>query len=446
MRGTAHDIPAEKINLREDEEKMIRPITFEEQIVGSKTDGGLYRNVYPHDGILWGCGITAANTEIEIASGMFVLCGRIIWVDGKTVFPVKNPIQNGYVRLKAKIDLNAASTQEECGQFATEVEFSTTTLFPELTQEDINNTGKVYEQELVVAKIEAGNVTGITRKIGNAEIDAEKLGGQLPAFYAKKTEVDLKAPKANPTFSGTATAPAIVANTSMSSPNYLIPGGAVITAENGILIISRGSNSSVQIRGSEISFKNSAATSLAPIHTSVINFGGECSVTSTANGNALIIQGGSSNSLQLRGADIRCTYADGGSNWCNVYGKSFTNPSTRDTKRDIAALEDAEALKLLNVAVCNFIYKSDDENKVQNGVIAEDIKELGIENVLTYDVDGELFGVDYSKFTPALIRLCQMQQQQIDVLKKSTNALSAILVAKGVCTQEEMDGMGGETK
>ena len=162
---------------------MIRPITFEEQVVGSKNDGGVYRNIYPHDGILWGCGMTVTSTQIEIASGMFVLGGRMIWVDGKTVFEVKNPIQNGYARLKAKIDLNAATTQEECGQFATEIEFSTTELFPGLTQEDINSTGKIYEQELAVVKIEAGNVTGIVKKLENAGIDAEKLGGKLPEYY-----------------------------------------------------------------------------------------------------------------------------------------------------------------------------------------------------------------------------------------------------------------------
>jgi len=157
---------------------MIRPITFEEQIVGSRNDGGVYRNIYPHDGILWGCGMTVTSTQIEIASGMFVLGGRMIWVDGKTVFEVKNPIQNGYARLKAKIDLNAATTQEECGQFATEIEFSTTELFPGLTQEDINNTGKIYEQELAVVKIEAGNVTGIVRKLEGVGADAQKVGGK----------------------------------------------------------------------------------------------------------------------------------------------------------------------------------------------------------------------------------------------------------------------------
>jgi len=163
---------------------MIRPITFDEQIARAKDDGGVYRNIYPHDGILWGCAITTTSTQIEIASGLFTLCGRMIWVDGKTDFPLQEPIQNGYAQLKAKIDLNNANTQEECAQFATEVVYSTTTSFPELLQEDINNTGKKYEQELAVVKIENGNI----------------MGGQLPEYYtglitAAQAKADAAMPK-----------------------------------------------------------------------------------------------------------------------------------------------------------------------------------------------------------------------------------------------------------
>lgn len=171
---------------------MIRPITFEEQVVGSKTDGGVYRNIYPHDGILRGCDVTTTSTQIEIDSGMFVLCGRMIYVDGKTTFEMENPIQNGYARLKAKIDLNEPSTQEECGQFTTIVEFSTTELFEELLQEDINKDGKIYEQELAVVKIESKNIIGIVRKLSNGGVDAERLGGQLPSEYVQKRAPDVK--------------------------------------------------------------------------------------------------------------------------------------------------------------------------------------------------------------------------------------------------------------
>ena len=182
---------------------MFKPITFD------------YHNaIFIHDGIIWGCDITVTATSVTFSSGEIIIGGRIVWVDGATTVPITNPIQNGYARIKARIDLTKEATQTEIYQFETPVEFSTTTLFPDLTQETINDTGTIYERELVVVKIEAGNVTAITRKMGNAEIDAERLGGQPPEYYATKAEVDSKASASNPTFSGQ-----ITANTGIRLPD-----------------------------------------------------------------------------------------------------------------------------------------------------------------------------------------------------------------------------------
>ena len=193
---------------------MFKPITFDYQSVKSKNDGGLYNAIFIHDGIIWGCDITVTATSVTFSSGEIIIGGRIVWVDGATTVPITNPIQNGYARIKARIDLTKEATQTEIYQFETPVEFSTTTLFPDLTQETINDTGTIYERELVVVKIEAGNVTAITRKMGNAEIDAERLGGQPPEYYATKAEVDSKASASNPTFSGQ-----ITANTGIRLPD-----------------------------------------------------------------------------------------------------------------------------------------------------------------------------------------------------------------------------------
>ena len=98
-------------------------------------------------------------------------------MDGATTFDLSNIILDGYARIKAKIDLNNAASQVDTQQFSAVVETSTTALFPALTQEDINNTGRIYEQELAVVKIEAGNVTSVTRQMGSARmVDADKLG------------------------------------------------------------------------------------------------------------------------------------------------------------------------------------------------------------------------------------------------------------------------------
>lgn len=185
---------------------MFKPITFDYQSVKSKNDGGLYNAIFIHDGIIWGCDVTVTATSVTFSSGEIIVGGRIVWVDGATTVQITNPIQNGYARIKARIDLTKEARPTEIEQFETVLEYSTTTLFPDLAQEAINDTGTIYEQELVVVKIDAGNVTAITRKMGNAIIDAAKLNGQLPEYYATKAEVDSKAPAASPVFTGPVTA------------------------------------------------------------------------------------------------------------------------------------------------------------------------------------------------------------------------------------------------
>ena len=193
---------------------MFKPITFDYQSVKSKNDGGLYNAIFIHDGIIWGCDVTVTATSVTFSSGEIIVGGRIVWVDGATTVQITNPIQNGYARIKARIDLTKEARPTEIEQFETVLEYSTTTLFPDLAQEAINDTGTIYEQELVVVKIDAGNVTAITRKMGNAIIDAAKLNGQPPEYYATKAEVDSKASASNPTFSGQ-----ITANTGIRLPD-----------------------------------------------------------------------------------------------------------------------------------------------------------------------------------------------------------------------------------
>lgn len=164
---------------------MFRGCTFEEQQVNSKDDGGLYREIFRKDGILWGCEMTVTNTALTIQPGRLIISGREIRVDGATQIPFTGPIQNGYGQVVLTIDLSKTATKEEFDQVEASVVYSTTSLFPELTQGEINtsNGDMVYQQELAVVSIAGGNITGITRQIEGVEIDAERLGGQPPEYY-----------------------------------------------------------------------------------------------------------------------------------------------------------------------------------------------------------------------------------------------------------------------
>ena len=170
---------------------MFRGCTFKDQPVDGANDGGFYQEIFSKDGILWGCEMTVTNTALTIQPGELIISGRVIRVDGASQIPFTGPIQNGYGQVVLTIDLSKTATKEEFDQVEASVVYSTTSLFPELTQGEINtsNGDMVYQQELAVVSIAGGNITGITRQIGGAEIDAERLGGQLPEYYAKKSDI-----------------------------------------------------------------------------------------------------------------------------------------------------------------------------------------------------------------------------------------------------------------
>lgn len=58
------------------------------------------------------------------------------------------------------VDMTQEALETGPGQVEWLMEFSTTTTFPALTQEDINGTGSVYEGEIAVLQIVSGNITG----------------------------------------------------------------------------------------------------------------------------------------------------------------------------------------------------------------------------------------------------------------------------------------------
>lgn len=140
--------------------------TFNNQLVKAKYDGGLYQQLLS-DGAMWGCAVTTTSGSVNIAPGMMICAGRIIPNEGVHEIPVSG-VQDGYIRVKLQIDLSAPSTKAQFSQITTPYEFSTTEQFPPLTQEDINNTGAIYEMELGIFRTASGQVTDIMRKFGKA--------------------------------------------------------------------------------------------------------------------------------------------------------------------------------------------------------------------------------------------------------------------------------------
>lgn len=127
-------------------------------------------------------------------------------------------------------------------------------------------------------------------------------------------------------------------------------------------------------------------------------------------------------------------YSMGFGGWITAHG--YSNTSTRLAKENVESLSDEEARKILDVNVVSFDY-SHGGNKNQRGVIYEEVKDIIPSVTVCQDKDYEehfregkeyVFpGVDYSKFVPYLIKMVQIQQDEIDELKQQLEEISSKL-------------------
>ena len=125
---------------------------YDERNNRAKDWGNVFRALFP-DGILTGCAISFTANSITIGAGYFVSGGRPIQVDGATTTNITASIQNGYVRLIYETDLTQPASSTTFTQGALSYDFSATTAFPELVQDDINGTGTTYQSMVCIAQI-----------------------------------------------------------------------------------------------------------------------------------------------------------------------------------------------------------------------------------------------------------------------------------------------------
>lgn len=119
------------------------------------------------DGFIRGCEVTFTSNSITVGDGAFILSGGVISNDGGDTIPVTPTLTDGYMRLKCKIDITQEAAETGPGPVEWVTEFSTTTVFLALTQEDINGSGSVYEGEIAVLQIVSGNITALISMMPN---------------------------------------------------------------------------------------------------------------------------------------------------------------------------------------------------------------------------------------------------------------------------------------
>lgn len=132
----------------------------------------------------------------------------------------------------------------------------------------------------------------------------------------------------------------------------------------------------------------------------------------------------------LVGSAIYCQSDWAGSSYTPVYGASFTNPSSRLVKENIINMSEEEAKKILLLNPVDFDYiKEFGGEKNQRGLIAEDVLNI-IPSCVTVPegysesdfapekgIMNKVLAIDYSKLIPYLIKIVQMQQEEIEALK-----------------------------
>lgn len=365
------------------------------------------------DGIIGsGCEVTSTSNSITVGGGHFILKGAVIENNGTDTIPVTPTLTDGYVRLICRIDLTQEASETGPGQVGWVTDFSATPTFPALTQEDINGTGAVYEGEIAVLQIVSGNIAGITRQIGAAEIDAEKLGGKLPEYYM---------PKIGGTFIGNVILNANYAFQCIGS------GGMYWQLKNN------GGNLGAFCDVFEV--LNKAGTAFAPIIASRY----------TLENIGRVGPNGANLGLFANSTYVEILNSTG-SAYATVRAAAFPVSSSVRYKNILGMMGWEQAKKVLDLEFVKFTYKpefNDDGGTVHFGAKAEQAHELGMEDIVSYDDEGMPTGIDYSKLTPYLGVVIQEQEKRIAKLENKNAALSALLVSKGILTQEEIDGLEG---
>lgn len=181
---------------------MIKGVVFSNQYVSAAAHASLFRMMVK-DGIIRGCGFVFApnnqSNAVQIMDGMFVLCGRVVEIQGQEIILTDETNTKPYIRIRGVIDMTKASTKEVFEQFSFKVDpnrdyADNITDFDSLTKEDINspqysNSGK-YEVEFAILKCANGKPTSTARTLPSASGEGgsgETEGSGPPAFTYKVT-------------------------------------------------------------------------------------------------------------------------------------------------------------------------------------------------------------------------------------------------------------------
>ena len=108
--------------------------------------------------------------------------------------------------------------------------------------------------------------------------------------------------------------------------------------------------------------------------------------------------------------------------------------STLKSKQDISNFTIQDPKNILNLKMKRYKYKNSVRG-IQNrynrewmyGYIAEEVQDIGVEQILAYDKNGDPDGIDYGLLSVLVLELVKVQQTEIDSLKEEIQRLKEVI-------------------
>ena len=128
--------------------------------------------------------------------------------------------------------------------------------------------------------------------------------------------------------------------------------------------------------------------------------------------------------VYLNGSAVYCMKVSS-TEYRTVFAAAFSQLSTKRAKENFKEISNDDAEKILKIPAYHFDYINGEKN--QSGCFAEDVEPVYPE-ICTYQTDEEsgettLFGLDYSKFIPYIIKQLQVQNERINELESKIQEL-----------------------